>query len=168
MATRVDAIFLAPAARWVKQHASRHVEDIFEGNRHRVFSIAYYMTSSEPAAESVMVETFTRAFRAHPRPTAEQIDKALVNELREEFPIGTLTLKSEPTEGKVERTNTRRTDLEEAVAKLPATERMIFLMHDVEGYDHARIARTMSITEDESKSGLFQARLGIRNILAAK
>src|SRR5947209_3544314 len=168
MATRVDAIFLAPATKWVKQQASRHVEDIYEGNRHRVFSIAYYMTSSEPAAESVMVETFTRAFRAYARPTAEQIDKALVSELREEVPIGALTLDCQVQEGKVERSNTRRTDLEEAVAKLPATERMIFLMKDVEGYDHPRIARTMGISEEESKAGLFQARLAIRNILAAK
>jgi DNA-directed RNA polymerase specialized sigma24 family protein len=50
---------------------------------------------------------------------------------------------------------------------LPATERLVFLMHDVENYDHARIARTIGITEAESKAGLFQARLKLRELLAA-
>jgi RNA polymerase sigma-70 factor, ECF subfamily len=49
---------------------------------------------------------------------------------------------------------------------LPATERMIFLMHDVEGYDHDRIARTIGLERDESVQGLHQARLRLRNLLA--
>jgi DNA-directed RNA polymerase specialized sigma24 family protein len=43
---------------------------------------------------------------------------------------------------------------------------MVFLLHDVEGYDHARVARTLGITEDESQIGLHQARLRLRNLLA--
>jgi DNA-directed RNA polymerase specialized sigma24 family protein len=65
------------------------------------------------------------------------------------------------------RRNTRRADLERAVVQLPSTERMIFLMHDVENYDHARIARTLGISEVESKAGLFQARLKLRELLAS-
>jgi RNA polymerase sigma-70 factor (ECF subfamily) len=57
--------------------------------------------------------------------------------------------------------------MEEAVAQLPATERMIFLMHDVESYSHERIAKTMGISQEESKGGLFQARLKMREILAS-
>jgi len=41
--------------------------------------------------------------------------------------------------------------LERAVIQLPDTEKMIFLMHDVEGYDHARIARLLGMTEDSSR-----------------
>ena len=52
------------------------------------------------------------------------------------------------------------------MVQLPSTERLVFLMHDVEGYDHARIARTVGITEMESRQGLFQARLKIRELLA--
>jgi DNA-directed RNA polymerase specialized sigma24 family protein len=52
--------------------------------------------------------------------------------------------------------------------QLPHTERMIFCMHDGDGYDHARIARTLGIGEDESRHGLHQARLRIRELVSVK
>ncbi|MEO8725414.1 MAG: sigma-70 family RNA polymerase sigma factor [Acidobacteriaceae bacterium] len=174
MSSRVDAIMLAPIAGLVRQHVSvKHYEDIYEGNRHRIFSLAFYMTHSEPEAEELMSETFCRAFRAFKKPTAEQLDRALVSELRTTRPIGPLTLQVRLDQAKAEQPgkervcqNTKRTEMEEAVVQLPATERMIFLMHDVESYDHARIAKTMGISQEESKAGLFQARMRIREILS--
>lgn len=172
MSSRVDAIMLAPIAGLVQQQVSvKHYEDIYEGNRHRIFSLAFYMTHSEPEAEELMGETFCRAFRAFKKPTAEQLDRALVSELRTTRPIGPLTLQVhiDAAQSQVrERVckNTKRTEMEEAVVQLPATERMIFLMHDVESYDHARIAKTIGISQEESKAGLFQARMRIREILS--
>ena len=64
------------------------------------------------------------------------------------------------------RNNTLRVDLERAVVQLPATEKMIFLMHDVESYDHERIARSLGLSQDESQLGLHQARLRMRELLA--
>ena len=64
------------------------------------------------------------------------------------------------------RRNTLRVDLERAVVQLPPTEKMIFLMHDVESYDHARIARTLGLSDEESRLGLHQARLRMRELLA--
>lgn len=169
MSSRVDALLLAPVSRLVEQLSARHYEDTYEGNRHRIFSLAFYMTHNELEAEDVMEGTFCRAFHAHHKPSAEQIDRALVNELRDTRPIGNLTLTAEPvTESGSVRKNTKRCDLEAAVVQLPPTERMIFLMHDVENYDHARIARTIGISEDESKRGLFHARLAVRKILASQ
>ena len=56
--------------------------------------------------------------------------------------------------------------LERAVIELPATEKLVFLLHDVEGYNHAKIGRLLGLTEDESKLGLHQARLRIRELVA--
>ena len=170
MSSRVDAIMLMPISELVEQVSVRHYEDIYEGNRHRIFSLAFYMTYSELEAEEVMAQTFCRAFRAFQRPTAEQLDRALVSELRTTRPIGTLTLNARPKAAQADaqvRRNTKRADMEEAVVQLPATERMIFLMHDVESYSHERIAKTMGISQEESKAGLFQARLRIREILTS-
>lgn len=167
MASTVEAFMLAPVSQLVERVSARHYEDIYEGNRHRIFSLAFYMTDSELDAESVMEQTFLRAFRAYKKPTAEQLDRSLVNELRDERPIGQLTLDEKPAAQAPVRGNTKRADLERAVVQLPATERLIFLMHDVEAYDHSRIARSLGITEEESKKGLFQARLGIRRLLAS-
>ena len=163
--SRIEGLSFAPLAPLVQQVSERHREDIYEGNRHRIFSLAFYMTDSEPQAESVMEQTFLRAFRAYKKPTAEQLDRSLVSELREESPIGQLSMNEEPAAQASVRGNTKRVDMERAVVQLPATERMIFLMHDVEAYDHTRIARTLGISEEESKKALFQARLGIRRLL---
>jgi DNA-directed RNA polymerase specialized sigma24 family protein len=66
------------------------------------------------------------------------------------------------------RHNTKRVDLERAIVQLPHTERMIFCMHDGDAYDHARIARTLGISEDDSRRGLHQARLRIRELVNSK
>ncbi len=140
---------------------------IYEQNRHRVYSLAFWMTDHELAAEELMTHAFCRAFGGSAAPSAEEIDQALVNELREYISLGTLTLNCAPCDKVMSvRTNTLRVDLERAVIELPNTEKMIFLMHDVEGYDHARIARLLSITEDGSRNGLHQARLRMRELLA--
>ena len=169
MSSQVEGIQLAaflPFVQFAEQTSVDHYKDIFEGNRHRVYSLSYYMTDNELTAEEVMTNTFCRAFAASRKPSAENIDRALVAELRELTPIGNLTVQCKPaTQVSQVRRNTRRADLERAVVQLPATERLIFLMHDVENYDHRRIARTIGLTETESKAGLFQARLKLREIL---
>jgi DNA-directed RNA polymerase specialized sigma24 family protein len=57
--------------------------------------------------------------------------------------------------------------LERAVVQLPATERLVFLLHDVERYEHARISRLLGLNEQESALALHQARLRLRELLAA-
>jgi RNA polymerase sigma-70 factor (ECF subfamily) len=159
---------LLPLVQRAQQSSVDHYRDVFEGNRHRVYSLSFYMTDNELTAEEVMTNTFCRAFAASHKPDAETIDRALVTELRELTPIGNLTVQCQPaTQVSQVRRNTRRADLERAVVQLPSTERMIFLMHDVENYDHSRIARTLGISEMESKAGLFQARLKLRELLAS-
>jgi DNA-directed RNA polymerase specialized sigma24 family protein len=66
------------------------------------------------------------------------------------------------------RRNTKRVELELAVVQLPPTERMIFLLHDVERYDHSRISRILGLSEQESAYGLHQARLRLRELLTSR
>jgi DNA-directed RNA polymerase specialized sigma24 family protein len=143
---------------------------IYEKNRRRVYSFAFWMTDSEPTAEHVSECTFVRAFSLHEEPTPEQIDRALLRELQKEASVhlepvqlrcGTAVAVNNV------RGNTRRVELERAIVQLPYTERMIFCMHDGDGYDHARIARTLGILEEDSRRGLHQARLRIRELVSA-
>ena len=140
---------------------------VYEENRHRIYSLAFWMTDHELAAEELTTNTFCRVFANHGTPTPEEIDHALVAELRRFMTLGSLTLNCEPCQQILSvRRNVRRVDLERAVMELPNTEKMIFLMHDVERYDHARIARTLHLSEGESRRGLHQARLQVREFLA--
>jgi RNA polymerase sigma-70 factor (ECF subfamily) len=59
-----------------------------------------------------------------------------------------------------------RLDLERAVATLSDVARQIFLLHDVEGYEHREIAQLLGIPEGTSKSYLSRARAALRRVLA--
>ena len=58
-----------------------------------------------------------------------------------------------------------RLALERAVAELPAGYRLIFVLHDVEGYEHNEIAGMLECSIGNSKSQLHKARLKLREAL---
>jgi RNA polymerase sigma-70 factor (ECF subfamily) len=142
--------------------------EIYEQNRHRVYSLAFWMADNELAAEELMTQAFCRAFRGSAEPSADNIDEALLTELRAYFDIGSVTLNCAPCDRVLGvRRNTLRAELERAVVQLPDTEKLMFLLHDVEGYEHTRIARLLGTSEEESQRGVHQARLRLRELLAS-
>ncbi len=56
-------------------------------------------------------------------------------------------------------------DLEQAIARLPAGARAVFVLHDVEGYTHEEIADSAGIAPGTSKAQLFRARRLLRKML---
>lgn len=58
-----------------------------------------------------------------------------------------------------------RMTLERAIADLPAGYRLIFILHDVEGYEHNEIATMLDCSIGNSKSQLHKARLRLRELL---
>ena len=56
-------------------------------------------------------------------------------------------------------------DLDRAIAGLPPGARAVFVLHDVEGYQHAEIAQMAGIAEGTSKAQLFRARRLLREVL---
>jgi RNA polymerase sigma-70 factor (ECF subfamily) len=142
-------------------------ESIFAENRHRIYSLAFWMTDSEPEAQKIQECAFARAFTYHAEPTPEEIDRALLNVLRERMTLGYLSLQVETCcEVLNVRRNTLRVHLERAIVQLPATERLIFCLHDGEGYTHERVAGMLGLTTEESQAGLHQARCRIRELVA--
>ncbi len=138
---------------------------IYEQNRHRVYSLAFWMTDNEITAEEISTRVFSKAFKAN-HATPEVLDQMLLAELREFTPIGFVTLKNEEFTDTAIRVNTKRIHLERAVVQVPSTERLAFLLHDVEGYSHERVARTLGINEEESQRAVFEARVLIRELVA--
>ena len=143
-------------------------QEAFEESRHRIYSLAFWMTDNELVAEELSVNAFCRAFALSPDPDAESVERALIAELRQLMPLGPLTLECAPCLQVVGmRRNIKRVDLERAIVQLSPTERLIFLLHDVERQDHARIGRLLGLSPQESAFGLHQARLRLRELLAA-
>ena len=142
-------------------------EDVYELNRHRVYALAFWMTDNELAAEDLMRNVFIRVFASSLEPTTEIVDRALITELREISPLGVLTLRCGACNQVLNvRRNILRTHLERAVVQVPRTERLAFLLHDVEGYDHIRIGKLLGLNEAESHTAVHQARLRIRELVA--
>jgi RNA polymerase sigma-70 factor (ECF subfamily) len=60
-----------------------------------------------------------------------------------------------------------RMTLEKAVESLPAGYRLIFVLHDIEGYEHNEIATLLDCSIGNSKSQLHKARMKLREALRA-
>jgi RNA polymerase sigma-70 factor (ECF subfamily) len=59
-----------------------------------------------------------------------------------------------------------RITLARAIKDLPTGYRTIFLLHEVEGYEHQEIAKILDCSVGNSKSQLHKAKLRIREFLA--
>lgn len=142
--------------------------EVYAENRHRIYAFAFWMTDNEMAAEELTANVFKRVFARGTDADQEAVDSALVTELREYMTVGIVTLDcATVTEAASVRKNTMRIHLERAVVQLPPTEKLVYLMHDIEGYGHERIARTIGLSEDESVTALHQARLRMRELLSS-
>ena len=58
-----------------------------------------------------------------------------------------------------------RLDFEQAIGELPPGARQVFVLHDVEGFDHKEVGRLLGIAEGTSKSQVFKARMKLRSML---
>jgi RNA polymerase sigma-70 factor, ECF subfamily len=158
-----NVLVFAPAAEREKAEYS----EIYNEHCHRIYSLAFYLTDNELTAEQLATNTFLRAFAGSATPCADNVDEAFLSETRDLMPIGLLTLDtSVSVDAKNIRGNVKRVHLERAVVQLPATEKLVFLWHDVDSYEHSRIARLLGITEEESKLALHAARMRVRQLVA--
>ena len=58
-----------------------------------------------------------------------------------------------------------RVNLQRAVEQLPPGYKAIFVLHDVQGYEHNEIAEIMGCSIGNSKSQLHKARMRLRELL---
>ncbi len=162
---------LSETSRMVEQQGQERTleqrqRDVYETHRHRTFAVAFYMTGNEIEAEEVLEETFVRAFGTQQEPNGQQVDTAMVDELRERLPIDEEAEAPAPSTLSLGGRNVKRTDLEEAVKDLPANERLVFLLRDVEGYSPDKVAELLKSTRQQVERTVFAARMRLRTILA--
>ena len=155
------------ASQAAEQSLEQQQRDVYESHRHRAFSLAFYMTGNEIEAEEILATTFVRAFQAQERPDGFAVDSALVQELSQRFPLQEVEAPAVIVQGAAaNQRNVRRSDLEAAVRNLPANERLLFLLRDVEGYAPAMISRLLNIPEPQVQRSCFSARNRLSQLLA--
>jgi len=144
-----------------------------------VYRLAYRMTGDTDLAREYTQETFIRAFER-----IEQFrgDAALGTWIR--TIAGTVVLNGlrkvkrfrqrevELDEGVAHAVTPRSAEpdlkerLEQAIEGLPTKYRMVFVMHDVEGYTHEEIGAALGMPAGTSKAQLFRARARLREALS--
>lgn len=169
MLFEINRCFPKIAAReMTPQSLEQRQRDVYDSHRHRVFSLSYYMTGNEIEAEEILRDTFVAAFRRADEPDHAIVDTALLEQLKEwgvlrdddQLPAPLASLLPQ-------RQNILRTDLEEAIRCLPSTERLVFLLMDVEGYPVQRIGELLRISDSAVLRTALTARLRLREELAA-
>lgn len=158
------------ALRQQKQGIEARRRDIFDSHRHRTFALAYYMTGNEIEAEEILTGTFVNAFQAVEEPSGGDVDAALIEQLQQRSYLDDVAEPSAPviveSDAETLTRNIKRTELEEAIQDLPSTNRLLFLLRDVEGYTPAAIAQLLKIPESQVMRRLLIARVQLRRILA--
>ena len=158
---------------------SERQRDIYNSHRHHVYSVAYYMTGNEMEAEKILEDTFIQTFRknvaSQQEPGLEQVDRALLTQLQQRFSLAMSRETAQPADnlnavstGSAFVGNVRRTDMEEAVQSLPDTERLLFLLRDVEGYTPERIAELLSCPVANVRQTVHAARIHMRQQLSMR
>ena len=157
-------------------------EMIYQRYHRRTYGLALRMTGSQTEAEDLTQEVFIQLFRKigsfrgdsafstwlH-RMTVNQVlmhfrRRSVKNERTSEdgeMPEQTVRGTANPNKMQV----VDRIALKNAIAELPNGYRNVFVLHDIEGFEHEEVARMMGISVGTSKSQLHKARLKLRGLL---
>jgi RNA polymerase sigma-70 factor (ECF subfamily) len=154
-------------------------ERLYQTHANRVFSLCARMSGSRTKGEELTQDVFVRTWEKLPQFRGESAFSTWLHRL-----AVNVVLNARKTEGKqASRTeqndedeerwdqvarapmHIERMDLADAIAKLPAGARKVFVLHDVEGFKHEEIAEMMGITSGGSKAQLHRARLLLREAL---
>lgn len=161
----------------------RAFERVYRAHVDRVYSLCVRMTSDRAMAEELTQDTFVRAweklalFRGESS-FATWLHRLAVNvvlnarksdgRLRRRLPVSTDARDDEPgvdAPAPMIFAAGEWMDIEQAIARLPAGARRVFVLHDVEGYRHEEIGEMLGITAGGSKAQLHRARMLIREAL---
>ena len=157
-------------------------EDLYKQHYRRVYSLCLRMTANVADAEDLAHDVFLQVQRKLASFRGESafttwLHRITVNQVlmhfRKRSVRSELTTDNgempESVEPFVDRRQTLpvidRIALVSAIEKLPAGYRTVFLLHDVEGYEHEEIARVLGISAGTSKSQLHKARMRLRSML---
>lgn len=150
-------------------------KDVYDRNASILYNLAKRLAKSSAEAEDIVQDTFIRAYQkinlfAGRSTLSSWLYRICVNVgleyLRKKK--GTFEDLNEVNCGTVEPDQKKlilRQKLNKAIKHLPNGCRMVFVLHDIEGFNHREIAERLNLAEGTSKSQLFKARAMLRKIL---
>ncbi len=159
---------------------------LYDKHKRRVYSLCLRMTANTAEAEDLAQEAFLQLYRKIATFRGESafstwlhrlsVNVVLMHLRKKSLPVVSL---EETTQGTDEDSPKKdfgaddialagsidRLHLQRAVNDLPPGYRMIFVLHDIQGYEHNEIATLVGCSIGNSKSQLHKARLKLRDLL---
>ncbi|MCW5961502.1 MAG: RNA polymerase sigma factor [Pyrinomonadaceae bacterium] len=160
-------------------------EEVYQRHHRRVYSICLRMLKNTTEAEDLTQDVFIQlhrkigSFRGDSAFTT-WLHRLSVNQVLMHFRKRNVKFEKTTEEGETPvqivdgTTNPRKMPvvdkiaLENAIEQLPNGYRNVFVLHDVEGYEHEEVARILGCSVGTSKSQLHKARLKLRKLLQKK
>jgi RNA polymerase sigma-70 factor (ECF subfamily) len=157
-------------------------EQLYHRHFRRVFALCLRMTSNPSTAEDLTQEVFIHLFNKIGSFRGDSafttwLHRMTVNHVLMYFRKSStrselLTMEGETpvqivrgTENQDKMPIVDRIALEKAISELPPGYRSVFVLHDVEGYEHEEIGRMLGCSTGTSKSQLHKARLKLRDLI---
>jgi len=152
--------------------------DLYDTNVDRVYRLTYRMAGNDDLARDFTQDTFRRAWEKIGQFRGDAAFSTWLHSIAVSVSLNGLR--------KIDRHRKRERDIEdaahigttsrgldagmrnrlkEAIDELPDIYRTVFLMHDLEGFNHAEIAETLDVAEGTSKARLSRARAKLRDAL---
>ena len=181
-----DELNEADAIERAKQGDAHAFQDLYDKHKRRVYSLCLRMTANTAEAEDLTQEAFLQLYRKIATFRGESafstwlhrlsVNVVLMHLRKKNLPVVSL---EETTQGGEEDTPKKdfgaedlalagsldRLQLQRAVEDLPPGYRTIFVLHDIEGYEHNEIAGIVGCSIGNSKSQLHKARMKLRDLL---
>jgi RNA polymerase sigma-70 factor (ECF subfamily) len=145
---------------------------LYDRYRRRMFTLAYRMVSDWELAHDVLQDAFIEVFKSiHllKEPSAlggwirTIVVRCAISKIRERKKL-VFELPEPETLSQFDDLFTGE-QLDRAIRSLPAGNRMVFILIEVEGYKHREVAEILNITEGTSKSQLNYAKTLLRKKL---
>jgi RNA polymerase sigma-70 factor (ECF subfamily) len=169
-----------------QQGEAEAFEELFQQHKQRVYSLCLRMIGNTAEAEELTQEAFMQAFRKMHTFRGESAFSTWLHRLSVnvvlmrmrkktvvELPLDEWVQEDEAGEhykqigapdpvltGSIDRVHLRR-----AMAQLPPGYKQVFVLHDVQGYEHREIALILGCSIGNSKSQLHKARMRMRELL---
>jgi len=153
-------------------------ESLYRSHSARVYAICLRMVADPARAEDLTQDAFVRAWEKLRSFRGKSAFATWLHRLTVNIVLGEIRSRSRRKDQGVASDELRavpdprpaghpgsRIDLDRAIATLPSQARMVFVLHDVEGFRHDEIGQLMGIATGTSKAHLHRARRILREVL---
>ncbi|HZH33450.1 MAG TPA: RNA polymerase sigma factor [Pyrinomonadaceae bacterium] len=160
-------------------------EEIYQRHHRRVYSVCLRMLQNPTEAEDLTQEVFIQLYRKIGSFRGDSafttwLHRMTVNQVLMHFRKRSVKYEKTTEEGETPVQVVTGTEnhqkmpvvdkiaIDNAIEQLPPGYRNVFVLHDIEGYEHEEVARILGCSVGTSKSQLHKARLKMRKLLQKK